>query len=225
MAKLIYVTNVSLDGYIEDEHGDFGWANPDDGYFAFITDLVRPVGTYLYGRRLYEAMAVWETDPTFAAQSELMADFARVWQTADKVVWSTTLAAVPTARTRVERRFDPDAVRELKDTATSDLMVGGAHLAAQAFHRAAGRRVPPLRGPRRPRWRQARAPRRPAHRPRPARRASLRQRRCLPAPPHLDLTAKVPGPTTRSRRHRLRRHHRRSRHRRSHSIRSTRGST
>lgn len=133
MAKLIYVTNVSLDGYIEDPHGDFDWADPDDGYFAFITDLVRPVGTYLYGRRLYEAMAVWETDPALGAQSELMADFARVWQAADKVVWSTTLAAIPTARTRIERDFDPEAVRELKDTATNDLMVGGAHLAAQMF--------------------------------------------------------------------------------------------
>jgi dihydrofolate reductase len=133
VAKLIYVTNVSLDGFIEDEHGDFGWTEPTDEQFAFVTDLVRPVGTYLYGRRLYESMAVWETDPALGDSSELRADFARVWQAADKIAYSTTLDAVPTARTRVERRFDPVAVRALKDTASRDLMVGGANLAAQAF--------------------------------------------------------------------------------------------
>ena len=84
MAKLIYVSNVSLDGYIEDEHGSFDWTAPDDELFAFITDLVRPVGTYLYGRRMYETMAPWETDPALAAQSELMADFASVWQAAGR---------------------------------------------------------------------------------------------------------------------------------------------
>src|SRR5712691_7769139 len=120
MAKLIYVSNVSLDGFIEDEHGGIDWA-PDDDRFAFITDLVRPVGTYLYGRRMYETMAVWEADPTLAAQSELMADFANVWQTADKIVYSTTLHAVPTANTRLERRFDPDSVRDMKTSAASDL--------------------------------------------------------------------------------------------------------
>jgi len=133
MAKLIYVTNVSLDGYIEDEHGAFNWFPPDDEVFAFTTDLVRSVGTFLYGRRLYEAMAVWETDAALAAQSDLMADFASAWQAASKVVYSTTLAAVSTADTRLERRFDPAAVHELKATASSDLMVGGANLAAQAF--------------------------------------------------------------------------------------------
>ena len=133
MANLVYVANVSLDGYIEDEHGNFDWAEPSDEYFSFITDLVRPIGTWLYGRRLYEAMAVWETEPALAAQSELMADFARVWQTGDKVVYSTTLPAVSTANTRIERTFDPDAVRELKASATGDLSVGGATLAAHAF--------------------------------------------------------------------------------------------
>jgi dihydrofolate reductase len=133
MGKLIYISNVSLDGYIEDEHGSFDWTQPDDDYFAFITDLVRPVGTYLYGRRLYDAMAVWDTDPALAAQSELMADFANVWQTADKVVYSTTLDATSTARTRLERTFDPASVRALKAAATSDLTVGGAHLAARAL--------------------------------------------------------------------------------------------
>ena len=89
MAKLIYVTNVSLDGFIEDEHGGFGWTQPDDEQFAFVTDLVRPVGTYIYGRRLYESMAVWETDPSLAAKSKLSAEFARVWQAADGVARKT----------------------------------------------------------------------------------------------------------------------------------------
>jgi dihydrofolate reductase len=133
MAKLIYVTNVSIDGYIEDERGAFDWFPPDDEVFAFTTDLVRSVGTFLYGRRLYETMAVWETDTDLAAQSELMADFASAWTAANKVVYSTTLAAVSTADTRLERQFDPAAVRHLKATAGSDLTVGGANLAAQAF--------------------------------------------------------------------------------------------
>jgi dihydrofolate reductase len=133
MAKLIYVSNVSLDGYIEDEHGSFDWTAPEDDFFAFITDLVRPVGTYLYGRRLYDTMAVWETDPALAAQSELRADFANIWQAADKVVYSTTLDAVSTARTRLEHNFDPASVRDMKASATSDLTVGGALLAAHAL--------------------------------------------------------------------------------------------
>jgi dihydrofolate reductase len=133
MAKLIYISNVSLDGYIEDEHGSFDWTAPDDEVFAFITDLVRSVGTYLYGRRMYETMAVWETDPALAAQSELMADFANVWQAADKVVYSTTLEAASTAKTRLERSFDLDSVRNMTASATSDLTVGGANVAAHAF--------------------------------------------------------------------------------------------
>lgn len=133
MAKLIYVTNVSLDGYIEDAHGSFDWTAPDDELFAFITELVRPVGTHLYGRRLYDTMAVWETEPALAAQSELTAVFADVWQAADKVVYSTTLDAAATAKTRVEGTFDPAAVREMKAAASRDLTVGGAQLAAQAF--------------------------------------------------------------------------------------------
>ncbi|NYH41922.1 dihydrofolate reductase [Micromonospora jinlongensis] len=133
MAKLIYVTNVSLDGYIEDERGAIDWFPLGDEVFAFHTDLLRSVGTFLYGRRLYETMAVWETDPALAAQSDLTADFANAWQAASKVVYSTTLDAASTADTRLERRFDPAAVRELKATASSDLTIGGADLAAQAF--------------------------------------------------------------------------------------------
>jgi dihydrofolate reductase len=133
MGKLIYVTNVSLDGYIEDERGGIDWFPIGDEVFAFHTELLRSVGTFLYGRRLYEAMAVWETDGTLAGRSDLMADFANAWQAASKVVYSTTLATVSTADTRLERRFDPAAVRELKATTGSDLTVGGADLAAQAF--------------------------------------------------------------------------------------------
>jgi dihydrofolate reductase len=134
MSKLIYIANVSLDGYIEDAHGNFDWTEPDDEVFAFITDLIRSAGTYLYGRRMYETMAVWETDPAFAAQSELMGDFARVWQAADKLVYSTTLNEVSTAKTQLERNFDPDAIRDLKASAAGDLAVGGANLATHAFN-------------------------------------------------------------------------------------------
>jgi len=134
MGKLIYIANVSLDGYIEDSHGNFDWTAPNDEVFVFITDLVRSVDTYLYGRRMYETMAVWETDPALAAESEHMADFAHVWQAAEKVVYSRTMHDVSTAKTRLERHFDPDAIRTLKDSAASDLTVGGPNLAAHAFN-------------------------------------------------------------------------------------------
>jgi dihydrofolate reductase len=133
MSKLIYIANVTLDGYIEDSQGNFDWTTPNDEVFAFITDLVRSAGTYLYGRRLYETMAVWETDPALAAESELRSEFARVWQAANKVVYSTTLHDVSTARTQLERNFDPDAIRAVKASAASDLSVGGANLAAHMF--------------------------------------------------------------------------------------------
>lgn len=133
MAKLIYIANVSLDCYTEDAHGDFQWGAPSDEVFPFITDLLRPVGTHLYGRRMYETMAVWESDPTLAAQSERMADFANVWQAADKVVYSTTLHAVSTANTRLEHHFDPVSVRDMRTSATSDLTIGGPALSAAAF--------------------------------------------------------------------------------------------
>jgi len=133
MSKLIYIANVSLDGYIEDSHGNFDWTAPSDEVFAFITDLVRSAGTYLYGRRMYETMAVWETDPALAAASELRGDFARIWQAANKVVYSTTLHEVSTAKTRLERDFDPNAIRDLKAAAAEDLTVGGPNLTAHAF--------------------------------------------------------------------------------------------
>ncbi len=134
MGKLIYIANMSLDGYVEDVHGRFDWTEPSDEVFTFITDLVRPVGTHLYGRRMYEAMALWEVDPTLAAQSELTGDFARCWQAADKIVYSTTLHAVSTAGTRLERRFDPDEVQGMKASAAGDVTIGGSTLAAHAFN-------------------------------------------------------------------------------------------
>ena len=133
MTKLIYLTNVTLDGYIEDERGAFDLFPVDAEVFRATTNLLLSAGTFLYGRRLYETMAVWETDATLAAQSDLMADFANAWRTANKVVYSTTLTAAPTANTRIERRFDPAAVRELKAAAGSDITVGGANLASQAL--------------------------------------------------------------------------------------------
>jgi dihydrofolate reductase len=133
MAKLIYSAITSLDGYIADEDGNFDWAAPDQEVHTFVNDLERPVGTYLYGRRMYEVMAPWETDPTLADQSRVMRDFAELWQAADKIVYSRTLETASTARTRIERDFDPEAVRQMKATAGRDLTVGGPDLAAQAL--------------------------------------------------------------------------------------------
>jgi dihydrofolate reductase len=133
MAKLIYSVIASLDGYVADEDGNFDWAVSDEEVHAFINDLDRPVGTYLYGRRMYETMVGWETDPTLADQSPLMRDFAEIWKSADKIVYSKTLQAVSTARTRIERDFDPEAVWQMKALAERDLIVGGPELAAQAY--------------------------------------------------------------------------------------------
>jgi dihydrofolate reductase len=133
MATLMYYAIASLDGYVADEDGKFDWAEPDEEVHAFINDLVRPTGTYLYGRRMYETLAVWETDATLAARSGVIGDFAQIWQAADKIVYSRTLKEPSTARTRIEREFNPEAVRELKTSAGADLAVGGPDLAAQAF--------------------------------------------------------------------------------------------
>jgi dihydrofolate reductase len=133
MAKLIYSAIASLDSYVADEDGNFDWAVPDEEVHAFINDLDRPLGTYLYGRRMYETMVGWENDPTLAEQSPLMRDFAELWQAANKIVYSGTLEAVSTARTRIEREFDPEAVRKMKASAGRDMIVGGPDLAAQAF--------------------------------------------------------------------------------------------
>jgi dihydrofolate reductase len=134
LAKLIYSVIASLDGYIEDPEGKFGWAEPDEEVHAFVNDLERSMGTYLYGRRMYETMAVWETDPTLAEHSEVSEDYAEVWQAADKIVYSKSLEdEAPTRRTRIERDFDPESVRRMKASADRDLSIGGADLAADAL--------------------------------------------------------------------------------------------
>lgn len=133
MAKLIYSTIASLDGYVADEDGNFDWAAPDDEVHAFVNDLERPIGTYLYGRRMYEVMTYWETAHTIPDQPPAVRDYAQIWQAADKVVYSTTLETVSSARTRIEREFNPDAVRRMKATAERDLSVGGPGLAAQVI--------------------------------------------------------------------------------------------
>jgi dihydrofolate reductase len=133
VAKLIYSAIQSLDGYIADEAGDFDWAAPDDEVHAFVNDRERQVGTYLYGRRMYEVMRYWDTAPTTGDQSVVMKDYAQIWQAADKIVYSKTLATASSARTRIDRDFEPDAVRRLKMTTARDISVGGPGLAAQAI--------------------------------------------------------------------------------------------
>ena len=133
MAKLIYSSIASLDGYVADEDGNFDWAAPDEEVHVFVNELERTIGTYLYGRRMYDVMVSWENAHTFADQRPVMRDFAEIWRAADKIVYSTTLASVSSAKTRIEREFDPDAVREMKARANRDITVGGPQLAAQAF--------------------------------------------------------------------------------------------
>jgi len=133
MTMLTYTAITSLDGYLEDEDGGFGWAAPDEEVHAFVNDLERPVGTYLCGRRLYEVMVVWERPDDFAGDSAVMRDYAAIWQAADKVVYSRTLERADSARTRIERDFDPDTVRALVERADREVSVGGAELAAVAL--------------------------------------------------------------------------------------------
>jgi dihydrofolate reductase len=133
MAKLTYAAIASLDGYVRDEAGGFDWAKPDDEVHAFVNELERPIGTYLYGRLMYETMVYWESVNTGPGQAAAARDFAEIWRAADKIVYSRSLQAVSSARTRVERELDADSVRLLKETATSDVTVGGAELAGQAL--------------------------------------------------------------------------------------------
>jgi dihydrofolate reductase len=133
VAKLIYMTIASLDGYVADEEGTFEWAAPGEEVHAFVNDLERPIGTHLYGRRLYEVMIGWETMDTLPDQTPAVLDFAAIWQAADKVVYSRTLEAPSTARTRIEREFDPEAVRRMKASVGSDISIGGPNLAAEAI--------------------------------------------------------------------------------------------
>jgi dihydrofolate reductase len=133
MAKLIYSAITSLDGYVADEEGNFDWAAPDEELHTFVNDLERPVGTYLYGRRMYEVMVAWETEPDVAAQPPAVQDYAEIWRAADKIVYSRTLETVSSARTQIERDFDPEAVRQMKASAGRDVSVGGPDLAAEAI--------------------------------------------------------------------------------------------
>ena len=132
MAKLIYPAIASVDGYVADEAGKFDWAEPDEEVHTFLNDLERPIGTHLYGRRLYEVLVAWEAMDG-PDQPPHILDFAKIWQAADKIVYSRTLETVSSAKTRIEREFDSEAVRELKATAERDLLVGGPELAAEAI--------------------------------------------------------------------------------------------
>ncbi len=133
MGRLVYIAIASLDGYISDRYGRFDWAMPDEAVHAFVNDLERPIGTYLYGRRLYETMASWQTMDT-DAHPAVVGDFAQLWRAADKVVYSTTLAEVTTPKTQLRRAFDATAVARLKAESVADISIGGARLAAAAFH-------------------------------------------------------------------------------------------
>jgi dihydrofolate reductase len=130
MASLTYVAIASLDGYIEDEQGKFDWVAPDEEVHAFVNDLERPVGIYLYGRRMYETMVYWETDDD---RPPVYQDYAEIWRAAEKVVYSQTLEMVSSERTRIEREFDPAAIKRLKESTQSDIAIGGAELAGQAI--------------------------------------------------------------------------------------------
>ena len=132
MARLIYSAITSLDGYVADEDGKFDWAAPDEEVHSFVNDLERPIGTYLYGRRMYDVLVAWETMDT-GEQPPVMRDYAEIWRAADKIVYSRTLETVSSARTRIERDFNPEAVRQLKARADRDISVGGPELAAQAI--------------------------------------------------------------------------------------------
>jgi dihydrofolate reductase len=132
MARLIYSAITSLDGYVADESGNFDWAEPDEAVHAFVNDLERPVGTYLYGRGMYEVMRAWETVDV-SDQPPVIQDFAEIWQGAEKIVFSRTMETASTARTRIERDFDAETIRQLKAGAERDISIGGPHLAAQAI--------------------------------------------------------------------------------------------
>lgn len=133
MGKLIYAANTSLDGFIEDETGAFDWSVPDEAVHSFWNEHERQIGTSLYGRRMYETMQVWQSDDWLADEPAVVREYAEIWRDTDKIVYSTSLADVSTPRTRIERRFEPESVRQLKKTSDRDLSIGGAQIAAEAF--------------------------------------------------------------------------------------------
>jgi dihydrofolate reductase len=133
MARLIFPAISSLDGYIEDSNGRFDWTTPDEEVHQFINDLERSAGTHIYGRRMYETMMVWETDPNLAAESPILRDYAEIWQAADKIVYSKTMQAVSTRKTQLQRNFNPADIRQLKEAAEQDILIAGPELAAHAF--------------------------------------------------------------------------------------------
>jgi dihydrofolate reductase len=133
VARLVYAAITSLDGSVADEQGSFDWSAPDEEVHRFVNELERPIGTHLLGRRMYEVLAFWDTAPGEAEEPGAMGEYADIWRGTDKVVYSTTLAEPAGPRTRIERAFDPEAVRAMKEQATADLSVGGPHLAAQAL--------------------------------------------------------------------------------------------
>ena len=133
MAKLIYAAIASLDGFVEDQSGSFEWAAPDADVHAYVNDLERPIGTYLYGRRMYETMVYWESLSLDGEQSAVARDFAEIWRGADKIVFSRTLDTTSSARTRIEHDFDPAAISQLKQSSSSNIAIGGAELAGQAM--------------------------------------------------------------------------------------------
>jgi len=133
MAKLTYSAIPSLDGYIADEKGEFGWAMPDEEVHAFVNELERPVATHLYGRRMYEVMKIWDTDDFLEGEPACMRDYAEIWRAAEKIVYSRTLDKVETSRTRLERTFDPETIRTLKETEGHEISIGGPELAVQAI--------------------------------------------------------------------------------------------
>ena len=133
MGALVYSAICSLDGYVNDTAGGFEWAAPDEAVHAYVNDLERPIGTYLYGRRMYETMVFWETEGDGADEPQVMHDYAAIWRAADKVVFSRTLDGVASERTRIEREFDPAVMRALLASSASDLSIGGADLGGQAL--------------------------------------------------------------------------------------------
>ncbi|MGW5365146.1 dihydrofolate reductase family protein [Actinopolymorpha pittospori] len=133
MAKLIYSALASLDGYVADRSGNFDWAAPDEEVHAFVNDLERPIGTSLYGRRMYDIMVYWETEGAGDGDSGVSRDFAQIWRAAEKIVYSRTLQTPSSARTRIERDFDPAAIKQLKESSSRDISIGGAEIAGQAL--------------------------------------------------------------------------------------------